>query len=115
MRIKETENVSATTGESLVLGPGQDGVIEATLSGLDGASPPDRIILSNNDPWTPERTVNVLVTTVQYQVGDLAPEFALPAVNFCETGDCDFSPVCIDSGEVRETGRPIFLAFFSSW
>ena len=78
VRIAESEQVRATTGKSLVLGPGEDGFIEATLSGLDTASAPSRIILNTNDPFTPERTVNVLVTTEQYQAGDTAPQFRYP-------------------------------------
>ena len=115
VRVKPSEYVRGTSGESLVLGPGQDGVIEATLSGLDGPDPPAQIVLQNNDPWTPERTVNVLVTTVQYQQGDAAPSFSLPAVNYCDEGACDFTPRCIQSEDVLKTGKPLFLAFFSSW
>jgi hypothetical protein len=115
VRVKETESVRGTSGESLILGPGADGVIEATLARLDTDEPPTRIILATNDPFTPERTVNVLVTNEQYQAGDMAPQFSLPAVNHCDNSGCDFNPQCVTSEAVLESGRPIFLAFFSSW
>ena len=55
------------------------------------------------------------VTKEQYDVGDLAPPWRLPGVNFCDGTECDMAPRCVDSASEDLKSRPVFFAFFSSW
>jgi len=114
VRVKETENVSSPDG-TVVVAPGERAVIEATLSGLTGPNPPDRVILESNDPETPVRETRALAVTDQYGVGDPAPIVHLTGVNWCDAEGCDLGKRCVDTSDEIYRGRPMFFAFFSSW
>ena len=76
-------------------------------------------VLETNDPDGQERGVHVSLMPDNYAPGDEAPPFRVPSINHCDTAGtgelCDMAPVCFDSRDPLSAGRPLLIAFFSSW
>jgi hypothetical protein len=86
--------------------------IELPLAG----APPPLIRFDSNDNSEPVTSLEIEVVEGNYAVGDEQPYFALPLFNECGPGGCTTEPRCFDSSDPGEIGgRPMVLAFFSSW
>lgn len=114
VRLETDDQITAPNGGRL-LAPGATATLEVKLTGLDRSVPPF-IHLATNDPFPAERKVQIDAFEGHYNVGDVAPRIALPAVNWCdENGHCDLSAKCIDTYDPPEKRRPILMAVFTSW
>ncbi len=103
--------------EGLVVPPA--GYADVNLKIQPGVTDSSYLVLETNDPEGEERGVHIARVAGNYVPGDEAPTFRVPAINHCDgvaAGEpCDMTPVCFDSREPLAEGRPLLIAFFSSW
>jgi len=112
--IQETVYVT-TQDHPLILGPGEAGAMDVQIVGLDQPDAPETILLDSNDPTTPTRSVTLIHAGEGYTVGSDAPDFHLPIVHNCVDGACPAPTECFRLHESLSQGKPILLAFFSTW
>ena len=76
-------------------------------------------VLQTNDPIGQQRGVHVSLMDDNYAPGDEVPPFRVPSINHCDEASddalCDMMHVCFDSRTPLEAGRPLLIAFFSTW
>jgi hypothetical protein len=114
VRMNSVEGAKAAG--ALILPPGGPGVLELTVDTPAGAAPIPQISFSTPGPYPFARTVRLEVIKGQFNVGDVAPRMALPAINWCEAGeDCDQEARCVDLYEAPWRDRPFLMAVFTSW
>jgi hypothetical protein len=96
--------------------PGARGALEIEARGLAASTGDIPVVLQSNDPETPRRAILLRRVAGGYRAGDALPEFRLPSVNHCTPGGgCSMEEQCFDSQDPALRGRPMVLAFFSSW
>ncbi|MBT9559710.1 MAG: hypothetical protein IV100_27010 [Myxococcales bacterium] len=106
----------AKAASSLILPPGGSGVFEVKVDTPPGGAPISQLSFSTAGPYPSSRTVRLEVIQGQFNVGDVAPHMALPAINWCEAGeDCDLEARCVDLYEAPWRDRPFLMAVFTSW
>ncbi|MGB0590684.1 MAG: hypothetical protein ACPGU1_13480 [Myxococcota bacterium] len=77
------------------------------------------VMFDTNDPDALERAIHPARIEGNYNSGDPGPPFRVPSINRCggvaEGEPCDMEKVCFDSRDPLAEGKPLLIAFFSSW
>jgi hypothetical protein len=77
------------------------------------------VMFETNDPDGAQRAIHLARIEGNYNPGDPAPPFRVPSINRCDgvaEGElCDMDKTCFDSRDPATEGKPLLIAFFSSW
>ena len=77
------------------------------------------VMFETNDPGGADRAIHLARVEGNYNPGDPGPSFRVPSINRCdgvaEGEPCGMDKVCFDSREPLASGKPLLIAFFSSW